>query len=251
MLLAAAAALLLALAAFATGPDPAPTPVLVELYTSEGCSSCPPADALVDELARLQPVEGVEVVALGFHVDYWNSLGWADPFSSADHSARQALANEALGRDGVFTPQVLVNGRRSLVGSDGEALRRALGRERERSPASVALSARASGDRLELSVAVDGPTAVAAGEAAEVWVAVTEAGLSTEVRRGENAGRTLRHAPVVRRLLRLGQLPSSGPLTTSVELPAGWRRERLKAVAFVQERKGRQVLGVAAAPLVP
>lgn len=253
---AIAAALLLgalAATAFASSSEAPPpkgprVPVLLELYTSEGCSSCPSADALVDELSRAQPVDGVEVVALGLHVDYWNYLGWADPYSNSDFSNRQALANQALGRDGVFTPQALVNGRVSLVGSDSGGLRQALRAERDRPAAHVEAAARVRGDRVELSATVTGAPAVARDDEAEVWAALTESGLSTEVRRGENAGRTLHHAPVARRLVRLGQL-SASPLSTSVALDPSWKRDRLKAVVFVQERRSRRVLGVAAAPL--
>jgi hypothetical protein len=229
-------------------PAGARAPVLVELYTSEGCSSCPSADALLAEWARQGTVDGVPLVVLGFHVDYWNQLGWADPFSRADWSQRQTEANQALGRNGIFTPQAVVNGRTSLVGSDSGGLRRAVRSEGAQPAAKVALAVGQGTGGVELSATVSG-AAPAAGEVAEVWAAVTESELSTEVKRGENAGRTLHHAPVVRKLVRLGTLPASGPLTATVPVEAGWRKERLQAVAFVQERGSRRMLGVAAAPI--
>src|SRR5262245_53097741 len=93
-------------------------PVIVELFTSEGCSSCPPADDALIRLASTQPVPGVEIVAMSEHVDYWNSLGWTDPFSSAQFSQRQDEYGRAFGLDGSYTPQMVVDGREQFVGND-------------------------------------------------------------------------------------------------------------------------------------
>jgi len=233
-----------------TPPGP-PVPVLVELYTSEGCSSCPSADRLLSNWAETQPVEGVQAVVLGFHVDYWNSLGWADPFSNADFTERQGVANQALGRDGAFTPQAVVSGRASVVGSDDSGLRRALQAARSLPAARVDVSAARKDGALEVKATVREAPAPAAGDVAEVWAAVTESGLSTDVKRGENAGRTLRHAPVVRRLVRLGQLPSEGMMSARISLEPSWHPERLTVVAFVQARQRREILGVATASAKP
>src|SRR5437763_5818210 len=99
-----------------------PQPVVVELFTSEGCSSCPAADAALKELDQKQPVDGANILALGLHVDYWNYLGWADPFSSAQFSARQQTYSDAFGGDRVYTPQLVVDGSRELLGSSSRAL---------------------------------------------------------------------------------------------------------------------------------
>src|SRR4051812_28779215 len=106
----------------ASGPR---TPVLVELFTSEGCSSCPPADKLLIELKEKQPVANAQVIALGQHVDYWNHDGWTDRFSSPQFTARQEQYDDRL-NDGPYTPQVVVDGTTSIVGNDVEAVGRAI-----------------------------------------------------------------------------------------------------------------------------
>ena len=199
-----------------------PEPVLVELYSSEGCSSCPSADAALQE----RSAKDDSVLALEFHVDYWNSLGWADPFSSAAYTERQSRYAVLLNSDQVFTPQAIVDGRTSLVGSDRGALQAAIAR------------ARTSG-KPTLSVAVAGRVlSIAATEApaGRLWVAVTESGLRTAVPRGENAGRVLEHAPVVRSFQSFGAV-SSGAWSKAVDLAldAHWKPGALRVVVAVQD----------------
>ena len=214
-------------------------PVVVELFTSEGCSSCPPADRLLRELAAGQDVAGAEVIALELHVDYWNDLGWADPFSSPAYSERQA----SYAGSRVYTPQMIVGGGEEFVGSDAKRARAAIARvAAEVAPTPVTLR-RARGDGAAANDTLVATVDVGAHAApAELWLAITEDGLFTDVPRGENAGAHLLHAPVVRLLRAAASLPPSRSATTqrtSLGLAAGWKRSSLHVVAFVQERGAR------------
>lgn len=231
------------------------SPVVVELFTSEGCSSCPPADAVLSRLEKTQPVEGAEVIALAEHVDYWNYLGWRDPFSSAEHSARQREYAQAFGKDGIYTPQMVVDGRAEFVGSDNSKAVETIAKAARSPKADVTLAlVRERGTEapdVRLSVRVGVLPPVSTGDTAEVLLAITEGDLSTSVPRGENAGRRLSHVGVVRRLSVIGSAATGEAFAAepSVTLERDWRRENLRAVVFVQERASRRVLGAAAIKL--
>ncbi len=220
-------------------------PVVVELFTSEGCSSCPAADALLREMEATQPVPGVEIIALGQHVDYWNRLGWKDAFSSAQFTERQRWYAQGFGT-GSYTPQAVVNGRYELVGSQRGAL-----------TAAVAKAARASRATVVLTRAADGALAVRVHSlpvgtpASTVQLALTETGLSSQVGRGENSGRLLRHSAVVRSLRSLGPVAADGTFAATVPLTlgTGWKPENLRAVVLVQETASHHVVGAASLPL--
>lgn len=231
-------------------------PVLVELFTSEGCSSCPPADELLMQLEQTQPVEGAEVIALSEHVDYWNHLGWADPYSSAEFSRRQNDYARALNSDEIYTPQMIVDGRAQFVGSSLSRAREAIDNASRDSKASVHLSL-ASEDNgpasVTLAVRVDGSLKGREGDSAEVLLAITESGLRSSVSRGENAGHRLSHTAVVRKLISLGSINSRGEAQfvakPAIKIDRRWNRDSLKAVVFIQERASRRVLGVSSASL--
>lgn len=225
-----------------------PTPVIVELFTSEGCSDCPPADTLLDTLIATQPVAGAEIIGLGQHVDYWDRLGWKDRFSSAALTSRQQLYQTRFRTESIYTPQMVVDGRAELVGSDAAAARKAI--ERTLTAPHGVMTIASDGAHVDVSV-TDLP-GVARGDRADIIVMVTERGLTTDVKRGENHGRVLKHAPVVRYLATIGQIVAggtSGSARADIALDAGWRRDRLALVAFVQEHRGRAILASAAVPL--
>jgi len=229
------------------------TPVVVELFTSEGCSSCPPADEVLSKLDKMQPIQGVEVIALGEHVDYWNKLGWADPYSSEDFSRRQSRYSDAFNHDSVYTPQMIVDGRDEFAGGNMERARMAIARAAQAPKASIQLassqnSGATNSRAVKLLVHVSDLPRLTAGDTAEVLLAITENNLRSEVSRGENAGRYLRHSAVVRQLTALGEIggnQNSFAAEPTVNLDNGWQRDNLRAVAFVQERGARRVLGAA------
>jgi hypothetical protein len=231
-------------------------PVLVELFTSEGCSSCPPADALVARLEKTQPVAGAEVVALKEHVDYWNHLGWRDPFSSAQFSERQSGYAHSFGDAGVYTPQMIVDGRTEFVGSDARRAQRAIDRAAQTPKAAVHLEwpqASQNANGLLLAVRIDQLPEPTTGDTPEVFLAVTEDNLHSDVLRGENAGSKFDHVAVVREFKSLGacdpRAATAFEARPLLSLANGWKRENLRAVVFVQERRSRRVLALTAVPV--
>ena len=217
-------------------------PVLVELFTSEGCSSCPPADALLARLAATQPVPGVEIIALSEHVDYWNRLGWKDPFSDARFSVRQEEYASAFGTGNIYTPQMVIDGQAEFVGGDQGRAIREIQRAAQAVKAHVKLAWPAPGT-LRVDV-----TGVPGGGPAEVLLAITEGGLAVDVRRGENGGRRLAHTAVVRRLSKLGRVEDHSAafmVSVPVTVESAWRLDQLRAVVFVQETRRKRILGAA------
>jgi len=232
-------------------------PVIVELFTSEGCSSCPPADALLAKLEAQQPVSHAQVIALEEHVDYWNDLGWVDPFSGKEWTERQQEYAVSLGNQNPYTPQIVINGHTEFVGSREQQARQAIEEAAAVTPTNVSVTPAQSDkcDAARFDVSVGKVVRGAAGDAPEVWLAITEAGLHSAVTRGENSGKELNHAPVVRELRKIGTADQNKDASFSrhvtVRLDSGWNRQNLRAVVFVQERKSRQILGAAVARIEP
>jgi hypothetical protein len=229
---------------------PAPA-VLVELFTSEGCSSCPPADKLLADLDQNQQVQDAQVIALSEHVDYWNRLGWKDPFSSADFSRRQAAYAQALGIEDFYTPQMIVDGRTEFVGSKRATALEAIARAARTPKATISLSIKTSEPKsIILTVQIDNVPEISGGDKAEVMLAVAENGLLSKVSRGENSGRELPHSAVTRKLTRIGTVDGKGFRgEPNVQIDSAWRRQNTSVVIFVQERTSRRVLGAAAIKL--
>ena len=208
---------------------------VVELFTSEGCSSCPPADRLLARLVEEAESNGERVFLLSFHVDYWNDLGWADPYSDPAFSDRQRDYARAL-EERTYTPQMIVNGQTVFVGSNEARARRAIASALRR-PAAASLSLRPVLDGRTLTVGVDGQ--IAAG--VEVHLALVARDVSQRVRRGENAGRTLPHANVVRAFTTV----PAGTETATLTLPGDVDPANSLLIGYVQDLATRQILGAA------
>jgi hypothetical protein len=222
-------------------------PVLVELFTSEGCSSCPPAEEELLRIEREQPIDGARVIPVAFHVDYWNDLGWADPFSSAAWTRRQADYDRSRGGR-VYTPQAIASGGDDCVGSNDGALQSIVRQAAYPGLARARVSlARASGATspagVRVSVTVSAMPSVT--DVAEVRVILVESGVVVDVPRGENSGRHLVHAPLARDLVSAGVVSApGGTFDASLTIPPAAHRDKLSAVAIVQERASHRVLGV-------
>jgi len=224
--------------------------VVFELFTSEGCSSCPPADALLQKLEAQQPVAGVEIIALEEHVDYWNHDGWVDPYSSGEWTQRQ-IGYASLFKNDAYTPEAVVDGRSQFVGNDGsQAIGEIEKAAREaKLEVVIAPATPASNGSQQFHVSVGKLIPGQAGDTAEVWLAVTEDGLHSSVSQGENAGRVLQHVATLRSLQKLGSADAKGNASFAadpvVKFNSQWNLETLHVAVFIQKKKSRQILGAA------
>ena len=220
-------------------------PVLVELFTSEGCSSCPPADALLERLDRSQSISGPELIVLSEHVDYWNDIGWKDPYSSHEYSERQSAYAAQFGLGTVYTPQMVVDGHFEFVGGDERRASQAIKKAAELPKAPVRLSL-GSSDNMATVVHVEtGPLPSATGtQSAGVFLAVADNSDQSQVSGGENDGRTLQHVAVLRKLTRIGTVGASAEFSRDVNLGLKSKNHgNLRIVVIIQEPEVGRVLG--------
>ena len=217
--------------------QPAATPVLVELFTSEGCSDCPPADRLLEQLDQAQPVPGAQVIVLSEHVDYWDRQGWKDPFSAHFFSERQEEYARRLRLEGPYTPQMVVDGVTEFVGSNGRRALAAIGAA-SRSPKSRVRLEHLSGAAVRVEVDA------LPGHASGVYLAVVQKTGASEVLRGENRGRSLHHVSIVRRIEALGKTSSRAPFVKDITA-AEANDPAFRVIAFVQDGDQGPVRGAA------
>ena len=216
------------------------TAVLVELFTSEGCSSCPPADRVLSQLEKGQPNGEAEIITLALHVDYWNYLGWKDEFSAATYSQPQSGYAEKFRLDSIYTPQMVVDGQTQFVGSNLGTAQKAISEAAKTSKTNIELST--AEDKLKVKIS-DLPE----HENSYIWLAIAEDDLRTSVKRGENSGKTLDHVSVVREMKLLGNLASTDKnfeTEVAFKLLPDWKKENVKFVAFVQGEKTKRVFAV-------
>jgi hypothetical protein len=230
-------------------------PVVVELFTSEGCSTCPPADALLLKLAATQPVEGANIIVLEEHVDYWNHQGWTDPYSSSDWTLRQQDYVARFKEKEPYTPQMIIDGQAQMVGGQEELAQQAIRQAASQPKTEITLTAENSGkdgaEQFQYKVRVVKLVGNTERDTAEVWLAVSESGLGSSVDGGENAGKLLHHAPVLRSLHKIGVASPKGETafetSARVKFTRDWKRQNLQVAVFVQEKKSMRILGAASA----
>ena len=214
--------------------------VLVELFTSEGCSSCPPADKVLSRLNSEQPVSDVEIIPLALHVDYWNYLGWKDEFSDAAYSHRQSGYANHFKQDSNYTPQMVVDGQKQFVGSNYNNAVNAIKEAAKNERGAVEIT----GENEKLNVEISG---LPKHDASYVWLVITEDNLETNVKRGENSGRKLVHNGVVREMKLLGNVEAGkDAFSTSADLnfQKDWKKDNLNVIVFVQGQDSKSIFAV-------
>jgi hypothetical protein len=220
-------AIALSLTIAAAAAVPARAPVLVELFTSEGCSSCPPADRLLADL-------DASAVILEVHVDYWDHDGWRDPFSSHEFTQRQASYGRLFNLDSVYTPEMVVDGAAEFNGTERERATTEIARAAQRKKAAVKLARTPAGLHVEVG---DAPSA------ATVFLALADDSGESQVRGGENKGRHLQHRAILRSLRKIGSVKRGGGFTGDFELPKTPAAQRV--IVFVQESGPGRISGAA------
>jgi hypothetical protein len=226
------------------------TPVLVELFTSEGCSDCPPADTLLERLDRSQPVRNADLIVLSEHVDYWDDIGWKDPYSSHEFSIRQGDYARRFRLEGPYTPQMVVDGDMELVGSDERRAIQVIENSIKTEKLPVVLSSihREGNDNLAVHVETGPLVSPGRRTAAQVLIALADNSDQSSVRGGENSGRTLKHVAVVRNLTSVGSIDVGSTFSKDVIVSErNTDQHNLRIVAIVQEMNLGRVLGVGSA----
>jgi hypothetical protein len=227
----------------------APAPVLVELFTSEGCSSCPPADTLLQQLDHTQPVGGAQLIVLSEHVDYWNHIGWTDPYSSRLFSDRQSAYSDRFGLKSVYTPQMVVDGATEFAGNDARLAHQAV----LKALAVTKVAVRISGISLDASktlqahIDTDALPDTSKIRKAEVYIVVALNHAESQVLRGENSGHRLTHVGVVQSLTKVGSIAAGTSFSQDVRVKLDSRTDpaNLRVIAFIQQPGQKQILGVA------
>ena len=206
-------------------------PVVVELFTSQGCSSCPPADALLAEISKRD-----DIIALALHVDYWDYIGWKDHFADPAHTVRQRGYSRAAGKRSIYTPQMIIGGKDHVIGSKPMRLAELIAKHRA-APVPAAVSVERQGDQV--SIRVTAKDRIPSGGTI-VQIATFTPRETVKIRRGENAGRTLEYHNIVRKLVKVGNWDGQGAYRATVRMP-----EDVAFAVLVQQPNSGPILGAA------
>ncbi len=209
----------------------------IELFTSEGCSSCPPADRLLNKIAH---EKGNEVFVLSYHVDYWDNIGWKDPFSQAAFSNRQRHYAQRFSSESVYTPQVVVNGMEEFVGSNETRLRSSIAKSTPIAPLNIKAT-RKDKSTIQLAYTIESKMPLVLN------FALIKKEATSVVKRGENSGRTLHHVNIVQELKTLEPLSEAG--TTEINFPSGSNELDFEIIAFTQHKTSYKITGAAQIPI--
>lgn len=222
------------------------TPVLLELFTSEGCSSCPPADKLLATLQAQQPVAAAHIVVLEEHVDYWDRQGWRDRFSSPQFTQRQSFYAPRLNFDDSYTPQMVVDGHTQFLGSDSSKAIAAISQAVEPPKIALSLSSPAIAGKT-VSSSVSATASDSKLPRGDLYAVLVEPKASTEVKAGENGGKQLNHVSIARSFARIGKLQdlARGPIAFKINAPAETNVEGMRLVVFAQLSDQGAVRGIA------
>jgi hypothetical protein len=225
-----------------------PIPVLVELFTSEGCSSCPPADAWLQRLDSAQPIPGAQLIVLSEHVDYWDHDGWKDPYSSSSNTERQTEYVRALGLEGPATPEVIVDGAVNLHLADTQQVKATLQQAANASVVPVRIASFAveagSASAVRARIEVDGSSAP---HGADIYEAVALNHAESQVLHGENSGKHLEHTAVLQSLTKIGKVERGKNFSRELEvkLKPGTDAKDIRLIVFAQQPGPGKVLGAA------
>lgn len=216
----------------------AKTPVLVELFTSQGCPNCPEADRVLAQLENTQPIAGAEIITLAWHVNLWDSFNWKDEFSSPVFTQRQVIYSRVLFISEIYTPQMFVDGTIHFVGSRQDKATKAIAQAIKTAKPEINLSV--SGEKLLINI----PN-LPKHQSATVYLALTESNLVRKIGRGNNEGKTLEHPSVARGLHAIGSIDaqtSQFKAETFFQMQPEWKRENVKIIVFVQENATRKII---------
>jgi hypothetical protein len=228
--------LLIGITAFAQNNPNKKGFALLELFTSEGCSSCPPADELMGKIQN--EYEGKNVYVLSYHVDYWDKQGWKDIFSNADNTKRQYEYAQFLGKEPIYSPQLIINGKADYIGSQENIVRNAV-KAALLKPAitNVSLQANQSNNNLSINYSIEGNI-----KNSKLMLAIVQKSAKSNVKRGENAHRILSHYQIVYQLHSI-EIEKDKKGVTAIHLPKNFNTKDFEVIGFVQDLKTGSILG--------